>query len=161
MEKNSDEWRNYLHCIRSEAGKRGGSISGKKTGPITGPILGRKYGRIGGKTPTSNYVRQTGETYCRGLVNLPTELLDSIKDSGEQRSAYIIGLLLPEIEKLENLQVPFIPEYTKLLRDREFRSIPKRQITLHGHFLERIENLVGKRNRAKFITAYLTKILDK
>lgn len=165
MEKDSEDWKNHLHKVRSEAGKKGGAISGK----ITGKILGKKHGsaagkiggKIGGKVPGSYYVRQTGELYSRSNIGLPEDLLDSIQETGVLYCTFIIEKLLPIIEDLEDLKEPFIPEYLELLRDREFRLVPKKPVGLHKGFLERIENLVGKRNRAKFITAYLMKVLKK
>ena len=155
-----DSRKEHIHKVRSEAGKKGGKIGGKITGKITGPILGKKYGKIGGKVPGSVYVRQTKEPYIPQNIDLPEDLLDSIKKKGKVYSNFIIGNLLPIIVDLEELRTAFIPEYIELLKDKEWRILPKRAVTLHRGFLERVENLVGKKNRAKFITAYLSKILN-
>ena len=160
MKKSGKE---YLHKIRSEAGKKGGKIGGKKSGPITGKILGTKYGKIAGKiggkiggaVPNSVYVRQTGMPYSYQNIDLPIELLDSIKET--PYCTFIINKLLPIIVDLEEFKTSLIPEYVELLKDPEFRFVPKKAVSLHSHFLKRIENLVGKRNRAKFITAYLSR----
>lgn len=118
-------------------------------------------GRKGGKYPKSVYSRSVKE--CGKLINLlfPIEIKRKVITKYGNFSKTIHSTMTPELDSLENFEKGFPIEYSALLRSTDWKSLKKVPTRFFEDFLFRIEKLVGKSNRARFIAAYCLILLKK
>lgn len=128
---------------------------------IAGCAGGKIGGKIGGKSPKSVYSQSVKNSGHLSGLDFPVKIKREIIAKYGSFSDIVYLTMIPELNSLEKFEKPFPPEYASLLKSTEWGGLKKESTRFFEDFLFRIEKLVGKRNRSRFIAAYCLMLLEK
>jgi len=169
MPKEKKEKRVYTREDYVEWGRQGGKKGGRAGGLKGGTVSRTNFWANatdeekfsvcskGGSVKNNSYARETGKEFVLKSIKIPITMLETIRefDSETTYSRFVNDNIVPYIELIETFSSPFCIEYVDLLKDgKEYRKIEKVMLGLHKDIVDRIDALVGVRQRAKFLLAY-------